>query len=149
MLVETLFGHEPLRESLHRAGCCRTGEHPLSVPQCLRPIDEDASIDEPVDACEVTDRTIFKGAALALRLGIPVAVEPASLRGPASKLTTVKTCTSVLPWSTLSTQNAAGATPDVDSDPAPDGAPNAQTATAEVTTGAPGTVDAGLYVNRL
>ncbi|MFJ6783234.1 SdrD B-like domain-containing protein [Streptomyces yangpuensis] len=52
-----------------------------------------------------------------------------------------------------SPQRVQGAGPDVDSDPAPDGPPYAQTATAEVTTGAPGTVDhtidAGLYVNRL
>ncbi|MFG2292817.1 SdrD B-like domain-containing protein [Streptomyces sp. NPDC048603] len=52
-----------------------------------------------------------------------------------------------------SPQNVAGATADVDSDPAADGPQYARTATADVTTGEPGTVDhtidAGLYINRL
>ncbi|MFJ7208048.1 SdrD B-like domain-containing protein [Streptomyces sp. NPDC098789] len=48
---------------------------------------------------------------------------------------------------------ALGAPADLDSDAVPDGTPNGRFATAEVTTGAPGTVshdiDAGLYINRL
>ncbi|WP_146228399.1 SdrD B-like domain-containing protein [Streptomyces sp. CG 926] len=57
---------------------------------------------------------------------------------------------SSLVWSP---QNAAGAAGDLDSDPSPDGPANARTATVDITTGPPGTVDhtidAGLFVQRL